>query len=78
MSNLKLSKLPERTPVKIAIAVNAELHRALQAYATLYRQAYGEEEEVAQLIPSMLEQFLASDREFAKARRITHNQKSKP
>ena len=72
MPELKLSKLPERTPVKVTITVAPELNRALQAYAELYRETYGELELVAELIPYMLESFLAGDRGFAKARRSRH------
>ncbi|HEX2581800.1 MAG TPA: DUF2274 domain-containing protein [Dongiaceae bacterium] len=78
MPSLKLPKLPERTSVKISIAVAPDLHRALQAYVALYRQAYGVEEEVATLIPPMLEQFLVSDKEFARTQRVAPNPKSKP
>lgn len=69
MTDLKLGKLPDRTPVKIAITVSPELHLALQQYAALYRTTYGEAESVAELIPFMLESFLDGDRAFAKARR---------
>lgn len=69
MPELKLSKLPDRTPVKITITVAPELNAALQAYAELYREAYGEPEPVAALIPYMLESFLAADRGFARSRR---------
>ena len=67
MPDLKLAKLPDRTPVKITITVKPELHVALQTYATLYRQTYGEAESVAELVPYMLDSFLNSDRNFAKA-----------
>ena len=69
MPDLKLAKLPDRTPVKIAIVVSPELNRDLQAYARLYQEAYGTAETVAEMIPYMLEGFLASDRGFAKARK---------
>ena len=69
MANLKLGKLPDRTPAKITITVNADLNQALQDYATLYRATYGETETIAELIPFMLEAFLDSDRAFAKARK---------
>ncbi len=69
MANLKLGKLPDRTPAKITITVNADLNQALRDYATLYRATYGEAESVAELIPFMLEAFLGSDRAFAKARK---------
>lgn len=69
MANLKLGKLPDRTPSKITITVSANLSQALQDYAALYRQTYGESETVAELIPFMLAGFLEGDRAFAKARK---------
>ena len=69
MVELKLARLPERTPVKITFTASPELDLALRQYAGLYRAAYGQVEAVAQLIPFMLEAFLESDRGFAKARK---------
>jgi hypothetical protein len=66
---LKLGKLPDRTPVKIAITVSPDLNQALRDYAAIYRKTYGEGESVADLIPFMLSSFLDSDRGFAKARK---------
>ncbi|OIR00486.1 hypothetical protein GALL_173590 [mine drainage metagenome] len=66
---LKLAKLPDRTPAKITITVSAELNQALHRYAALYRDTYGEAESVTELIPFMLDAFLDSDRDFAKASR---------
>jgi hypothetical protein len=66
---LKLAKLPDRTPVKITISVIPELHYALQQYAVLYRTTYGEAETIAELVPFMLGIFLESDRGFVKARK---------
>ena len=69
MPELKLGKLPDRTPVKITITVSPDLHVALRQYASLYRATYGEAESIAELIPFMLDAFLESDRGFAKARK---------
>ncbi|MDE2184220.1 MAG: DUF2274 domain-containing protein [Alphaproteobacteria bacterium] len=69
MPNLKLAKLPDRKPVKITITVSAELNASLQAYAATYRETYGDAEEVSELIPYMVEQFLAADRAFAKSQK---------
>ena len=69
MPDLKLAKLPDRTPVKIAIHVVPDLHQALREYADLYREAYGSEESIADLIPAMLASFLDSDRGFARRRK---------
>lgn len=68
MTDLKLPKLPDRTPVKLTIAVMPDLNQALSDYAALYAQTYGREEPVAELIPAMLAAFLDGDRAFAKAR----------
>jgi hypothetical protein len=51
MANLKLGKLPDRTPVKINITVGADLNQALRDYATLYRATSGEAESVRQTGP---------------------------
>ncbi len=69
MADLKLARLPDRTPVKLSISITPDLAEALAAYARLYAEAYGRKEPVAELIPAMLESFLGSDREFLKARR---------
>lgn len=69
MPELKLAKLPRRTPVKIVVVVNPDLARALDDYAAIYRAEYGDAESVASLIPFMLGAFLESDKGFAKARR---------
>ncbi len=69
MSELKLGKLPDRTPVKITITVSPDLNQALRDYAAIYRATYGEAEAVADLIPFMLGAFLQGDRAFAKARK---------
>lgn len=68
MPDLKLARLPERTPVKITLTLPPELHQGLQAYAALYAEAYGSEETIADLVPAMLANFLDSDRAFSKTR----------
>lgn len=66
MAELKLARLPDRTPVKLTITVGAELHQSLREYADLYKAAYGTEEQVADLVPFMLEAFLQSDKNFVR------------
>lgn len=68
MAELKLGKLPDRTPVKLTISVLPELHQALADYAALYASTYGREEPIAELIPAMLSAFLESDRSFVRER----------
>jgi len=69
MAELKLARLPDRTPVRIPIIVSPALNQKLAAYAGAYKDAYGEEEKVADLIPFILEQFLDGDRRFNGKRR---------
>lgn len=68
MPELRLAKLPDRTPVKLAITITPDLQAALQAYAAIYASTYGVEEPVAELIPAMLTTFLDGDRAFNQAR----------
>lgn len=68
MTDIRLSRLPDRTPVKLVISIAPDLHLALADYATIYQQAYGDEQAIADLVPHMLAAFLGSDRGFAKAR----------
>ena len=76
MPELKLEKLPDRTPVKISISVPPELNRALASYAELYQKTYGQSESVAELIPYMLQNFLEADKGFLKAQRERGSDKS--
>jgi hypothetical protein len=69
MEDLKLARLPDRTPVKLVIQVPPDLHEALGDYAALYAEAYGRSEPVAELVPAMLAVFLESDRAYARARK---------
>jgi hypothetical protein len=69
VADLKLSKLPERTPVKLTLALSPQLHADLALYADAYAEAYGTREEIADLIPAMLARFLDSDRAFRGPRR---------
>jgi hypothetical protein len=65
---IKLTKLPDRTLVKLTISLQPELSEALQSYAALYSETYGREERIVDLIPAMLSSFLDSDRAFARDR----------
>jgi hypothetical protein len=68
MADLKLRRLPDRTPVKLAIQITPQLHADLLAYAALYKETYGAEEAITDLVPSMLSTFLESDRSFIRTR----------
>ena len=70
MHALKLAKIPDRTPVRLTVALPPELHRSLTDYAAIYRETYGQEESVADLIPFILQAFIDGDRSFARACRL--------
>lgn len=67
--NIRLSKLPDRTPVRMSLSVDPNLAAALSDYAEIYGQTYGQPEKPETLIPAMLENFLGSDAGFKRARR---------
>lgn len=68
MVELRLSRLPDRTPVKMTLSLLPDLHAALAEYARLYEVAYGKAERVEDLVPAMLASFLESDRAFVRRR----------
>jgi hypothetical protein len=76
MPDLKLPKLPDRTPVKLTISIMPELNEALSDYAKVYQSTDGQSEVVADLVPLMLKSFLDSDRGFAKAREALNKAQS--
>ena len=66
MADLKLPQIPDRTPVKLTIAIMPDLHQALIDYAALYAKSYGRDEPITELIPAMLRAFIDSDRAFGR------------
>jgi hypothetical protein len=69
MAKLKLGPLADERPVKLTIELPAAVHRDLAAYADVLSRETGQATEPAKLIAPMLARFMASDREFTKARR---------
>jgi len=70
MADLKLAKLPDRTPVKLNLVLAPHLAADLNAYAELYRERYGTDEPLSELIPAMLAAFIESDRQFKRPRAL--------
>ncbi len=71
MTKLKLGPLADDKPVKVAVELPASLHRDLSAYAEeMGRQAGHAAPDPVRLIAPMLERFIATDRGFAKARKV--------
>lgn len=55
--------------MKTNIVLAPDLAKRLRDYADFYAETYGSQEEVAELIPFMLEAFLDGDGEFRRASR---------
>ena len=71
MTKLKLGPLPDDKPVKVTVELPASLHRDLVAYAEVLARESGQSAaDPVRLIVPMLERFIATDRGFAKARKI--------
>ena len=71
MSKLKLGSLADDKPVKMTREVPATVHRNLVAFAEALARETGQPiAEPAKLIAPMLTRFMATDRAFAKARRM--------
>lgn len=69
MADLKLPKLPDRTPVKLTISVPPDVHIQLGEYLAQYHAAYGDDgASLADLVPAMLEAFLRADKAFQRER----------
>jgi hypothetical protein len=66
---MTLSKLPDRTPVKLTTTLMPDLASRLRDYADFYAETYGTREEVADLVPFMLEAFLDADADFRRSAR---------
>ena len=68
-TKLKIGPLPDQTPVKRSITLARDLDADLEEYARIYRGTYGQDAKVTDLIPTMLQAFLASDTGFRRARK---------
>jgi hypothetical protein len=72
MAKLKLSAIADDKPVKLTVELSAVVHRDLVAYAEVLARETGQGiAEPAKLIAPMLARFMATDRVFAKIRRVT-------
>ena len=70
MSRLKLGPIVDEKPVKVTSELPASVHRDLVAYAEALGHEIGQVAEPGQLVAPMLARFMASDRGFARSRRI--------
>lgn len=71
MTKLKLAALNDDKPVKVTIELPATVHRDLVAYAEiLARQSDKPVNDPTKVVAPMLARFMATDRAFAKARKL--------
>lgn len=71
MSKLKLSSFADDKPVKLTVELPANVHRDLLAYAeALARETRQPISDPSKLVAPMLVRFMATDRAFAKERRM--------
>jgi hypothetical protein len=66
---LKLGRILDDRPVKLAIELPAQVNRDLVAYAEVLARETGQAIEPAKLIAPMLERFMSTDRAFARSQR---------
>lgn len=70
MTRLKLSDITDEKPVRLTLELSSRLHRRLIDYGIALNDGVEQgAPEPSSLVAPMIERFIASDREFAKARR---------
>jgi hypothetical protein len=72
MAKLKLGPLVDEKSVKLTIELPANVHRDLLAYDALAQENGQSIAGSSKLVPLMLARFMATDRAFSKARRVSH------
>lgn len=70
---MKLKPVPTYPAALLKGRVTGELHIALTAYTTYYRETTGQAIELWPLVVQILQQFLDADRDFQAWRRRTQN-----
>ena len=71
MAKLKLAALNDDKPVKVTVELPATVHRDLVAYAEILARERGQPiNDPTKVIVPMLARFMATDRAFAKARKL--------
>jgi hypothetical protein len=66
VGKLRLGNIPDDRPVRIKITISGELQRRLEAYAEAWKGQTGRVVDVPKIIPAILDQFIKSDRAFAR------------
>jgi len=69
MPKLKLTTIPDDSPVKLTITFSGEQHRLLAAYAEAVSKESGRSVTSDKLVPHIVDRFIATDRVFARSKR---------
>ena len=74
MTKLKIAALPDHKPVKVTVELPATVHRDLVVYAEILARQSGQPvSDPTKVIVPMLARFMATDRAFAKARKLSQD-----
>ena len=74
MAKLKIAALPDDKSVKVTVELPATVHRDLVAYAEILARESGQPvSDPVKVIVAMLARFMATDRAFAKARKLSQD-----
>jgi len=74
MAKLKIAALPDDKPVKVTVELPATVHRDLVVYAEILARQSGQPvSDPTKVIVPMLARFMATDRAFGKARKLSHD-----
>lgn len=68
---LKLDRLPNRKPVKLTITLEPETYDALEDYARIYAEEYGDDKPVNVIASYMIGDFMDGDAAFKRRRKAT-------
>ncbi len=70
MTKLKLGPITDEKPVKLSVELPAAVHSDLVAYAEVLSRSTGRlVTDPAKLVAPMIKQFMATDREFTRAKK---------
>jgi hypothetical protein len=74
MTKLRLGTIEDDKPITLTVKLPASTHRDLIAYAEVLKRESGKPVDPTSLIVPMLTRFMATDRAFARARRMRHHE----
>jgi len=71
--SIKLDRLPNRKSAKLTITLAPETLDALQDYARIYAEVYGDEESIQTIAAYMIDDFMDGDTAFKRRRKMGRN-----